>query len=68
LGNAFSSSLESHANSISFFIPETVYAEADEHLAELVVKLGGDPAKAVRLPRATGALGTVVSRDLYDDF
>jgi len=68
LGQRVRRILESHADNISFFIPETAYAEAEEHLAALVVKRGGDPAKAVRLLRSMAALGTVVSRDLYADF
>ena len=36
--------LESHAGNISFFIPKPAYLEAEEHLAVLVVKCGGDPA------------------------
>lgn len=60
--------LESHADDISFFIPETAYAEAEEHLAALVVKRGGDPPKAVRLLRSMAALGTVMTRDTYADF
>jgi hypothetical protein len=59
--------LESHADSISFFIPETAYTEAEENLTALVVKRGGDPAKAMRLLRSMAALGTVVSGDLYAD-
>ncbi len=41
--------LEAHADSISFFIPETAYAEAEEHLAGLVVSpdlYGGFEAEA----------------------
>jgi predicted nucleic acid-binding protein len=68
LGRRVRHILESHVDSISFFIPETAYAEAEEHLAALVVKRAGDPAKAVRLLRSMAALGTVVSRDLYADF
>jgi predicted nucleic acid-binding protein len=68
LGQRVRRILESHADSISFFLPETAYAEAEEHLAALVAKRGGDPAKAVRLLRSLAALGTVVSRDLYADF
>jgi predicted nucleic acid-binding protein len=60
--------LESHADAISFFIPETAYAEAEEHLAALVVKRGGDPEKALLLLRALAGLGTVVSHDVYADF
>jgi hypothetical protein len=37
--------LEVHADSISFFLPETVYSEGEEHLAALVVKRGGDPQR-----------------------
>lgn len=59
--------LESHAGSISFFIPETAYAEAGEHLAALVIKRGDDPAIALRSLRSLAALGTIVSLDLYAD-
>lgn len=57
-----------HADSISFFVPETAYAEAEEHLGTLVRKRGGDPAKALLLLRSLAALGTIVSPDVYEDF
>jgi predicted nucleic acid-binding protein len=53
---------------ISFFIPETAYAEAEEHLAALVLRRGDDPAKAIRLLRSLANLGTFVSLELYGDF
>jgi predicted nucleic acid-binding protein len=65
LGQRVRSILESHADRISFFIPETAYVEAEEHLAALVIKRGDDPATALRLLRAMAALGTIVSLDLY---
>jgi len=68
LGQRVRGIIESHADTISFFIPETSYAEAEEHLAALVVKRGGDPAKAVHLLRAIAGPGTIVSPDLYADF
>ena len=34
----------------------------------MVVKRGGDPAKAMRFLRLMAALGTVVNRDFYADF
>jgi hypothetical protein len=37
---------EIHANGISFVIPDTAYPDAEERLAALVVKFGGDPRKA----------------------
>jgi predicted nucleic acid-binding protein len=68
LGQRVRRILEAHADSISFFIPETAYAEAEEHLAMLVVKRGGDPAIAMASLRSMAALGTVTSQDLYGDF
>ena len=41
--------LEDNADNVSFFVPEFALSEAQEHLATLVTKRGGDPAKALRL-------------------
>lgn len=68
LGRRVRRILEAHADTISFFVPETAYAEAEEHLAALVVKRGGDPAKALAVLKSMAALGTVASQDLYGDF
>ncbi len=68
LGNRVRRILEAHCDDISFFVPETAYAEAEEHLAALVVKRGGDPAKGLASLRSMAALGTIVSQDLYGDF
>ena len=68
LGQRVRRILEAHAGSISFFVPETAYAEAEEHLTGLVIKRGGDPARALVSLRSMVALGTVVSSDLYADF
>lgn len=68
LGNRVRQILESHADSISFFVPETALAEAEKHLAELVLRRRGDPAKGLRSLQAMAALGTIVSPDLYEDF
>ncbi len=68
LGQRVRRILETHSDSVSFFVPEIAYAEAEEHLAALVLKRGGDPSKAVRLLRSLAALGTVVRGDLYGDF
>jgi predicted nucleic acid-binding protein len=68
LGQRVRRILESHADIISFFIPETAYAEAEEHLAALVLKRGGEPDKALRLLRSLAALGNVMTRDIYADF
>lgn len=68
LGQRVRRIFEVHAESISFFLPETAYAEAEEHLAALVVKRGGDPAKALAALKAMAALATIVGDDLYGDF
>lgn len=67
LGQRVRRILAHHAASISFFIPETAYAEAGEHLAALVIKRGGDPAIALRSLRSMAALGTIVGLDVYAD-
>lgn len=67
LGQRVRRILAHHAANISFFIPETAYAEAEEHLAALVIKRGGDPAIALRSLRSMAALGTVVGVDVYAD-
>ncbi len=68
LGQQVRHILEAHAADISFFVPESAYGEAEEHLAALVIKRGGDPAKGLASLRSMAALGTIVSQDLYGDF
>ena len=68
LGQRVRRILEARADNISFFVPDTAYTEAEEHLAALVVKRGGDPSIAIRSLRSMAALGTVVNRDLCEDF
>jgi predicted nucleic acid-binding protein len=59
--------LETYADSVSFFVPELALSEAQKHLATLVTRRGGDPAKALRLLDATVGLVDLVSPDLYGD-
>jgi hypothetical protein len=68
LGERVRRILEIHADSISFFLPEAAYEEAEEHLAALVVMRGGDPSKAKIALKAMAALATLVGDDLYRDF
>lgn len=60
--------LEAHAETISFFVPEAAYLEAEEHLSALVVKHGGDPAKGLIALKAIAALTIMVGGDLYGEF
>ena len=47
LGKRVRELIEAYAGDASFFVPEVAYAEAEEHLAALVIKRGGDPEKAL---------------------
>lgn len=68
LGRRVRRILECHAESVSFFVPETAYYEAEEHLAALVIGRGGDPMAALHSLRSMAALGTIVGLDIYADF
>ena len=68
LGNRVRRILEKYADSVSFFVPESAYSEAEGHLAALVTKRGGDPATALGLLRAMVGLADLVSPDLYGDY
>jgi predicted nucleic acid-binding protein len=60
--------LEVHADTVSFFVLELAYNEAEEHLEVLVRKRRGDPSKALAALRATAALATIVGDEIYADF
>jgi predicted nucleic acid-binding protein len=45
LGQRVRRILEVHADDISFFVPEAAHAEAERHLAALVLKRGAIPRK-----------------------
>jgi predicted nucleic acid-binding protein len=60
--------MERYADRVSFLVPEAAYAEAEEHLAPLVIKRGGDPEKALALLRALGHLVDVIGSEVYGEF
>lgn len=68
LGKRVRNILETRAESVTFFVPETAYAEAEEHLAALVVKRGGNAAKGLASLRSVAAITTVVDLEFYKDF
>jgi predicted nucleic acid-binding protein len=59
--------LENYAGSASFFVPELALSEAQEHLATLVTRRGGNPENAVRLLDAMVGLVDLVSPDIYGE-
>jgi predicted nucleic acid-binding protein len=68
IGKRVRAVIEAHAENVSFFIPDVACCEAEEHLAALVVKRGGDPDKALALLRSVGRLLERVGDEVYGDF
>ncbi len=59
--------MENYAASVSFFVPELALTEAQEHLATLVSRRGGDPARALQLLEALVGLVDLVGPDIYTE-
>src|ERR1700760_3237407 len=68
LGSRVRRILETYADGASFFVPESAYLEAEEHLAVLILDRGGDPAKGLALLRAVVSLADLVSADVYSEY
>lgn len=68
LGKRAREVIETYAEDVSFLVPEPAYAEAEEHLGELVTKRGGDPEKALTLLRALTQLVDPIGSDVYGGF
>ncbi|MGH9582228.1 MAG: PIN domain-containing protein [Bryobacteraceae bacterium] len=68
LGNQARQIIEIYVETTSFFIPETAYREAQEHLVTLTRKRGGDPEVSLRFLRSLGSLLEFIGREAYDDF
>jgi hypothetical protein len=57
-----------YAEDVSFFVPESAYAEAQEQLAAVIIKHGGDPAKALTLVRSLGEMVELIGSEIYGEF
>jgi predicted nucleic acid-binding protein len=68
LGTGARKLIETYAEDATFFVPEAALAEAEEHLAALVVRRGGDPQKAMTLLRALGGLMEPIGPEVYGGF
>jgi len=68
LGRRVREVFETYAREVSFFVPDSAYAEAEEHLAVLAVKRGGDPEKALALLRSLGRLVERIGSEVYGEF
>jgi predicted nucleic acid-binding protein len=67
LGRRVREVIEAHAEEVSFFVPEAAYSEAEEHLAALVAKRGGDPEKALAFLRSLRSLVVTIGSEVYGD-
>ena len=67
LGRRVREVIEAHAEHVLFFVPESAFTEAEEHLAALVVKRGGDPEKALALLRSLGRLVELIGSEVYGE-
>jgi predicted nucleic acid-binding protein len=68
LGKRVRGVIETYCEAVSFFVPEAAYAEAEEHLAALVAKRGGDPVKALAFLRELRQLVELIGSDVYGEF
>jgi predicted nucleic acid-binding protein len=68
LGKRVRGVIETYCEAVSFFVPEAAYAEAEEHLAALVAKRGGDPAKALAFLSELRQLVELIGSDVYGEF
>ena len=68
LGNRVRRIIEEHAERVSYFVPESACVEAEEPLAALVTKRGGDPAKALAFLQTLLQLVDLTGVDVYGDF
>lgn len=68
LGKRVREVLETYSGDVSFFLPETAYAEAEEHLSALTIKRGGDPEKALTLLRALSRSVELIGSEIYEGF
>jgi predicted nucleic acid-binding protein len=68
LGRRVRELIETYSERVSLLVPEAAYAEAEEHLPNLVLKRGGDPDKALTLLRALGQLVELIGSEVYGRF
>ena len=60
--------IETYVGDVVFIVPESAYAEAEEHLAVLVAKRGGNPEKALALLHSLGQLMELIGSEVYGEF
>ena len=56
------------AGNVSFFVPETAFVEAEENVAALAIKRGGEPEVALAFLRSLGHLVELIGCEVYGQF
>lgn len=64
LGKRARELIETHFETVSFFVPETAHAEAEEHLAVLAARRGGDLETALALLRSLARLWELIGAEI----
>lgn len=68
LGRRYSFGVSFEHLAYTFFVPESAYAEAEEHVASLAIKRGGDPEKALAVLSSLGRLVELIGSEVYSEF
>jgi predicted nucleic acid-binding protein len=68
LGNRVRQIIEIHTDTVSFFVPEAAYHDAEEHVPKLVARRGGDPQKALVFLQALVAAVELIPEDAYREY
>jgi len=56
------------AGNVSFFVPETAFVEAEEHVAALAIKRGGDPEIALAFLHSMSHVVELIGCEVYGQF
>ena len=68
LGRRVRDRIEQYTELVRFFVPREALVNAEEHLATLARKRGGDPEKALALLRSLVSLVEVIDEEFYVAF
>jgi len=68
LGRKVRDVIAANSGSVSFFVPEAAFVEAEEHVAALAVKRGGDPELARAFLRSLSELVELIGGEVYGQF
>lgn len=64
LGKRVREIIETYAPTVSFFVPEAAFHEAEEHLTTIVIKHGGDTHKALKVLHSLIKIMDCIGREI----